>query len=212
MGHSVIYRYLVLYLLVLAFLLPEHAASQRTMDAIEASENVAIKQQYPFCLPPSAGMVHNLASLSSPVNRVVRTKTDDEVGPLLFEMTNKERQRNGLNPLRLSSKLCDLAALHSSDMCAARKLAHESDAFPKGRRKFKERMTGIGLTAGAENIAFFSLLNDNKKLATEVVKGWMESPQHRENILNNSFSHVGFGTFVCANGLVYITQLFSDKP
>ncbi|MGB2993184.1 MAG: CAP domain-containing protein, partial [Paenisporosarcina sp.] len=40
------------------------------------------------------------------------------------------------------------------------------------------------------------------------VKGWMESPGHRANIMNGSFTHIGIG--YDANGN-YWTQQFIQK-
>lgn len=130
----------------------------------------------------------------------------------LFEMTNEERLKKKLKPLKLNGPMNELASRHSLDMCSSRLLAHESDSFPKGRRKFPERMKGIGLKTGAENIAFHSLSSDNRKVAQKVMEGWMKSSEHRNNILTTNFNYVGFGLQNCQDGLIYITQLFTDRP
>ena len=61
---------------------------------------------------------------------------------------------------------------------------------------------GISYRSAGENIA--------KGYATPeaVVKGWMNSPGHRANILNKSFTHIGVG--YVENGS-YWTQMFILK-
>ncbi len=130
----------------------------------------------------------------------------------LLEMTNVERVKKRLKPLALSASMSELALKHSSDMCAVNRLAHESDLFPIGRRKFAERMKSIGLESGAENIAYHTNTADIRSLARKIVDGWMNSANHRVNILSERFTHVGFGASVCKDGIIYVTQLFTEKP
>ena len=61
---------------------------------------------------------------------------------------------------------------------------------------------GISYRSAGENIA--------KGYATPeaVVKGWMNSPGHRANRLNKSFTHIGVGYVENGN---YWTQMFISK-
>ncbi len=129
----------------------------------------------------------------------------------LLDVTNSERSKNGLKALKSLKKMDELAFTHSSDMCRSGVLAHESERFPSGRQKFQDRMKSIGLSSGAENIAFHSDMNDRKILARKIVEGWMKSPEHRTNILSAKFVFVGFGVKNCKDGLIYVTQLFTDR-
>ncbi len=61
---------------------------------------------------------------------------------------------------------------------------------------------GIDYRAAAENIAI------GQKSADEVVKGWMNSPGHRENIMNANFTHIGIGYDAQGH---YWTQQFIQK-
>ena len=47
--------------------------------------------------------------------------------------------------------------------------------------------------------------------AKEVVKGWMNSPPHRRNILNPRYRYLGVGFLGCPNRLGYATQVFSSQ-
>ncbi len=63
-----------------------------------------------------------------------------------------------------------------------------------------------GLTTG-ENIYQFPSRHDQKKLAKNLVDGWMKSPGHRANILHSGFKFLGVG--VARSGEhIYATQNF----
>ena len=49
-----------------------------------------------------------------------------------------------------------------------------------------------------------------KKMARQLVDGWMESPGHRKNILDVDSRKLGVGVYV--NDWVYATQNFSSCP
>jgi uncharacterized protein YkwD len=47
-----------------------------------------------------------------------------------------------------------------------------------------------------------------EEIASQVVNGWMNSPGHRENILNARYDREGIGIAVSSDGKVYVTQNF----
>lgn len=61
---------------------------------------------------------------------------------------------------------------------------------------------GISYKTAGENIA------QGQKTPEEVVKAWMNSQGHRENIMNPSFTHIGVGYVESGN---YWTQQFIGK-
>lgn len=67
-----------------------------------------------------------------------------------------------------------------------------------------EMMQQFGITyqSAGENIAH------EQPTPQEVVNAWMGSEEHRENILNENFTHIGVG--YVANG-DYWTQMFIEK-
>jgi uncharacterized protein YkwD len=129
---------------------------------------------------------------------------------LLF--TNNERKSRGLPAFQESFPLTHIATRQSENMCAARSLDHESDAFPNGWNKFRDRLKIAGVTSGAENIGYRTLREQPEKWATAVVKEWMKSPTHRNNILNPRWRYLGVGIRMCANRIAYATQVFSSDP
>jgi len=130
----------------------------------------------------------------------------------VLRYTNNERLRLKLPPLHMSTGLQFLARAHSANMCEVRTLQHESDKFPRGWRYFAGRLKIVGLTSGGENIAFRTAAHEPRLWAKEVVKGWMNSAEHRKNILNPKFAFVGIGVAPCAKRIVYAAQVFSARP
>jgi uncharacterized protein YkwD len=43
------------------------------------------------------------------------------------------------------------------------------------------------------------------------IKGWMKSPTHKENILDEGWTDSGIGIAASQNGQVYVTQIFIEK-
>jgi uncharacterized protein YkwD len=130
-----------------------------------------------------------------------------EEAVLLF--TNKERSRAGLTAFEPSSALNYLARGQSRNMCGIKALQHESDSFPKGWKRFPDRLKIVGVKSGGENVAYLSASSEIEKWANQVVNGWMKSAPHRKNILTARFLYLGVGITVCKDDLAYATQVFS---
>jgi len=125
--------------------------------------------------------------------------------------TNEERIKKGLAPLEASSALAFLARGQSRNMCLVGRLMHESDRFPPGWKKFEQRLKQAGITSGGENIAYQTATKRPEKWARLVIQGWMNSPEHRKNILNPSYRYLGVGVNLCSNRIVFATQVFSSE-
>lgn len=124
----------------------------------------------------------------------VGTAIENEV----VRLTNLERAKAGCKPLVHDRRLRQAAYAHSADMSARNYFSHTS----LDGRTFVDRIeaTGYRYTALAENIA------KGHPTAQAVVRGWMDSPGHRSNILDCRFTHIGVG-YVKAGG-PYWTQTF----
>ena len=85
----------------------------------------------------------------------------------VIELTNIERTKYNLQPLKLSDSLCKSAQEHADDMYTNK---YTSSYGYKG-----------------ENIAL------GYSTPEEVVKGWMSSEGHRANILNKNYTDIGVG-------------------
>ncbi len=103
----------------------------------------------------------------------------------VLDRVNAERVKAGVPPLRLDSRLSLAAQRHADDMLARDYFSHAS---PEGRTVIHRAATAwYSFHLIGENIAFGQLS------AEQVVQAWMESPEHRRNILDHGFIHMGLG-------------------
>jgi len=108
-------------------------------------------------------------------------------------LLNAERQKQGLPPLSANPQLTKAAQNYSRAMVRGRFFDHVS---PNGSTLLSRVRRGTRYLRGArsyslgENIAWGS-----GSFATpgETVRGWMDSPGHKANILNRRFRHIGIG-------------------
>jgi uncharacterized protein YkwD len=121
-----------------------------------------------------------------------------------FEKTNQARVENGLAPLAWDSELCQMAREHSESMARLGYFSHET---PQGLR-LKERAHERGILhfrVIGENIAYNRGYEDPGAFAVE---RWMTSSGHRANILYVNFQASAIGSYVSADGGIYLTQVF----
>lgn len=124
-----------------------------------------------------------------------------------FELINAERQRRGLRPLVMDGALTRLARYHSEDMARGNYLSHTD----RQGLDLRGRADVLGLRnwkAIAENIAYNQGYNDPTAFAVE---RWMISTQHRENIMNDEYTHAGVGVVRASDGTYYFTQVFMRR-
>jgi hypothetical protein len=101
----------------------------------------------------------------------------------IVELTNQERVEIGLAPLQLNECLSEGAQLKAGDMFAFDYWAHKS---PSGRQPWEFfREAGYEYRVAGENLA-----RDFMK-SEDVVRAWMESPTHKENIVNPKYQEIG---------------------
>ena len=128
-------------------------------------------------------------------------KINEQAEIAMFDMVNKEREKNGLSRLILSTQLRGLARSYAAEMFAKGFFSHYS---PDGLSPF-DRMekANIIFNAAGENLA----LAPNVELAHQ---GLMNSPGHKANILSPDFKKVGIGVI---DGGIYgemFVQEFTD--
>lgn len=98
-------------------------------------------------------------------------------------MTNEQRTRNGLPPLKLNSGLAAAAARKGEDMFSEDYWAHIS---PSGKDPwFWIDQSGYDYVFAGENLA------KDFVDPRSVVSAWMASPSHRDNVLNKKYEEIG---------------------
>ena len=138
---------------------------------------------------------------------------ETEVEQLIIVLINAEREAFDLCTLGEDALLTDLARDHSAYMAEYDLLTH--DRFP-GERPLNYSMSSW--TMRGENLAkiptqqyspgpYLSL----QEVCEWAVSGWMDSPGHRDNILEPVFTETGVGVSFSEEGVftyLYITQIF----
>jgi uncharacterized protein YkwD len=120
-------------------------------------------------------------------------------------LTNAERARAGLPPLRQSGSLAEAAQIHANQTAAAGQLGHVLPEAPYPHPQDRLAAVGYDWQAWAENLA------TGQPTAHEVMAGWMQSVGHRANILSGTFTEAGSGHALDASGRPYYAQVFG-KP
>ncbi|SEG95551.1 Uncharacterized conserved protein YkwD, contains CAP (CSP/antigen 5/PR1) domain [Nonomuraea solani] len=121
----------------------------------------------------------------------------------VVRLTNAERAKGGCGPLKHDPRLRRAAFGHSADMAKNDYFEHDS----QDGRDMSDRMRAAGFSgsAWAENIAM------GQRSAAEVVRGWMNSSGHRQNIMNCSYTLIGVGAAKDGQGQIYWTQDFGAR-
>lgn len=139
---------------------------------------------------------------TTPANTTTQTTTSPKADNLTFEqrvvaLVNEQRAANGLAPLTLNEKLANVARVKSQDMHDKNYFSHTSPTY--GSPFDMMHSFGITYRSAGENIAM------GYTSPEAVMEGWMNSPGHRANILNASFTQIGVGYVASGN---YWTQEF----
>lgn len=125
----------------------------------------------------------------------------------LLNSTNADRLAAQENSLSLNTQLSTAAQTKANDMVARDYWSHNT---PDGRTPWSFiRQTGYQYQAAGENLAY------GFPSAAAVVTGWMNSPEHRANMLDVSYQDVGFGIatakdFQHAGPTVVVVAMYGD--
>lgn len=129
------------------------------------------------------------------------------IASTLIEQTNIERLKSHINSVTVNEKLTLSAQMKANDMAARGYFSHNT---PDGETPWVwfERSGYIYQNAG-ENLAV------NFIESKDVTQAWMNSPTHRDNLLNQKFKEIGIAT---ANGkykgrdAIFVVQHFGTQP
>lgn len=145
-----------------------------------------------------------LSSLSSLSPKVLGQAIDISIEELV-QLTNDNRIENGENPLKLNDKLSYAAALKAEDMFRDDYWAHNS---PSGETPWVFiKNSGYTYIYAGENLA--RGFTDSE----DVVKAWMASETHRQNLLSGNYEDIGFAVKkgkLKGEDTVLIVQMFGS--
>lgn len=118
---------------------------------------------------------------------------------------NEIRRSYNLKPLTGNNRLAAVARGHSQNMASRSFFGHTD---PSGNSA-AERVQGAGIRYQliAENLAWVENAPDP---IDHIIKGWLNSPGHRANILRPEVRETGVGVFRTGNQF-FFTQLFMTR-
>jgi uncharacterized protein YkwD len=114
----------------------------------------------------------------------------------VIRLVNDVRKQSGLRLLGTDTYLGRFASTRSSAMAAESRLSHRGWESALRKAGLVDDMLG-------ENVAY------NYATPDAVMRGWMQSPGHRANILRPDFKRIGVGCVVDARGHRWWTQDFA---
>jgi uncharacterized protein YkwD len=143
------------------------------------------------------------------------------IAKLIFQYTNQERAQYNLSWLQQDSNLDAVATWQSECLGASGILNHTSSQCGS----LTDRFNQFNITdAGGENLAldwdalsYYEgngdpvSLDSEDTIAHRIVDGWMNSPGHKANILNGTYTYLGVGVWYGTNHKIIATQNFIAK-
>ena len=153
----------------------------------------------------------------------------------IHDLINIERQKMYLSLLSFNTEIRDIARGHSKDMSVRNFFAHEtpdgksptdralSANFALDNRSWFKKLNSTQWQFG-ENIYQTNLYDsvylinnipthyywrDLETIAKKTVDGWMNSKEHRENIVLPLWKKEGIGVYISDDDKVFITQNFN---
>lgn len=126
----------------------------------------------------------------------------------LLEGINAERAAVGVAPVEAYADLMDVARTRSNDMGARSYFSHYS---PEGIGAF-DILGGRGITYQfVGEILAMNANTSSEEAAYVALRTFLESPPHREILLDARFNHVGVGYATSAQGERYFTVIFAQR-
>jgi len=106
---------------------------------------------------------------------------------------NAAREANGQRPYSVASDLTSVARSHSRAMASSGQLYHNPN-----------------LTTDIQNWQAVGENVGEGPTVSDIHTAFMNSPEHRDNILDHDFTQVGVGVSVDGNGMVWVTEDFRE--
>lgn len=165
-------------------------------SAVNGANAVATQQQI-FTEATSAGAFAGQQNGSVHIDTLQGTDAgsfDVMFAAGLFELTNEERQTNGLEALIWDETLVKIAQVRAQEASVC--FSHNRPDGSICWTVCPERYKGENLSKGY-------------KTPEEAMQGWMASETHRSNILSQTYRYIGIATFLTEDGCQFTAQSFA---
>jgi len=133
-------------------------------------------------LPPSNSNGAGLPSVGQ-----APTGDSTQFANQVLELVNTERTKAGLSALTMDDQLSKMAMAKAQDMHNNHYFDHNSPTHGSPFDMMREY--GITYQSAGENIA------NGQPTPAQVMNDWMNSPEHKANILNSSYSRIGIAYY-----------------
>ena len=168
------------------------ATSAGGQEENRAEKNIESKMESKMRTPPlketSQEFIEIQPENSTPTTEETLTQSENTtVGPTIsgvLSETNKHRTSEGLNALSLNAQLSSAARVKALDMFARQYFAHNSPTNENAGDVVAN--TGYSFLMVGENLAL-----GNYKNSEVLVDAWMNSSEHRENIMRAQYKEIG---------------------
>jgi uncharacterized protein YkwD len=187
-----------------AVLTASHHSSASPSDASVNSNSPTMSTSAPMPCPPNVE-----ASTCIPESTVAAEESEI----LMWQLINRDRldancaeeTKGRARPLQWDARLAAVARAHSEEMARNHFFAHTG--IDGSEPSMRVSRAGIQWRATGENIAKVDTVAGAEAAFMNEPKF---QPNHRGNILNPDYTHVGVGVARGANGMLYITQEFAQ--
>jgi uncharacterized protein YkwD len=184
-----------------AFLRPRHAG----LNDLARLVDDATPAPAPVAAPIAASAARATAVRPAPPKPAAPpVSTVGGAAGVEFSLVNQDRAANGVAALRFSGALARVAQYRAQDMLNRGYFSHYDPATGQLAFSALMHLWGIPYTTAGENIAW----STNPSMAG-INTMFMNSPEHRANILRGAYHQVGIG--VASNGAkTMVVEVFSN--
>jgi uncharacterized YkwD family protein/spore coat assembly protein SafA len=194
--------FILIFLLI--FTMQAFAQSTYTVKSGDTMWKIALMNQVGLSEIISANpQIKNPALIYPGQKLTIPTVTTSAQEDEVLRLVNIQRSNSGLQALTMNWQLARCARYKSADMANKGYFSHTSPTYGSPFQMMES--FGLKFSAAGENIAY------GQSTPREVMSDWMNSPGHRSNILNPTYTQIGVGLAKSGSGVCYWTQQFM-KP
>jgi uncharacterized YkwD family protein len=168
---------------------------------------VVVEDKKPNVNPQTSGSAPQQGSTAPTAPKTPSAQTNSSTltaeEQQMVKLVNDARAQNGVPPLQVDMQLTNVARIKAQDMIDNNYFSHNSPKY--GSPFDMMRDFGIKYVQAGENIAG----NQNVQDAQNAL---MNSPGHRQNILNPDYTHIGIGIKKGGPYGNMFSQMFVSKP
>lgn len=194
---------------------PSHT-SALTLSPSAARTGTATASRSQTRRPAAAPSSAAASSAAAPARPRSTAPTADSPAQQVLDQLNQARADAGLPALTMTSGLLASSKLHTQLMADGCGMQHQCS----GEADLGSRISAQGVSwhSAGENIGYGGPVEDTntaiagmaERLTSSMLAETPPDDGHRRNILNSGFHHVGITVYRDAQGLVWMTQDFSD--